>query len=146
LAGRSGRSRAGGKVIVQTLAPGSPSISHAATHDSAGFLAGELDRRRELGYPPFSHLIRIQLAAEVEADVESAADLVLARLDKALPAGAEQLGPAPMFRARNRYRRRILIRSTTRADSIEAVHATIEDLLADRSLQKITLAIDVDPQ
>ena len=42
LAGRSGRSKAGGRVIVQTLAPGSPSISHAATHDSAGFLAGEL--------------------------------------------------------------------------------------------------------
>ena len=31
LAGRSGRSRTGGRVIVQTLSPGSPSISHAAT-------------------------------------------------------------------------------------------------------------------
>ena len=146
LAGRSGRSRAGGKVIVQTLAPGSPSISHAATHDSAGFLAGELDRRRELGYPPFSHLIRIQLAAEGEPDVETAADLVAGRLDKTLPAGAEILGPAPMFRARNRYRRRMLIRSTTRQESIEAVHETIEELLADRALQGITLSIDVDPQ
>ncbi|MCB0862655.1 MAG: primosomal protein N' [Solirubrobacterales bacterium] len=146
LAGRSGRSRAGGRVIVQTLAPGSPSISHAATHDSAGFLAGELDRRRELGYPPFSHLIRIQLAAEAEPDVDSAANLVAARVDDALPAGAELLGPAPMFRARNRYRRRLLIRSTTRAESIAAVHATIEELLADRSLKNITLAIDVDPQ
>lgn len=146
LAGRSGRSKAGGKVIVQTLAPGNPSISHAATHDSAGFLTGELGRRRELGYPPYSHLIRIQLAAESEPDVEGAADLVAGRLDKALPAGAEILGPAPMFRARNRYRRRMLIRSTARDESIEAVHGTIEDLLADRSLQKITLAIDVDPQ
>ncbi len=146
LAGRSGRSRTGGKVIVQTLAPGSPSISHAATHDSAGFLAGELDRRRELGYPPFSHLIRIQLAAEAEPEVERAANLVAARLDDALPAGAEMLGPAPMFRARNRYRRRLLVRSTTRAESIAAVHSTIEELLADKSLRKITLAIDVDPQ
>ena len=146
LAGRSGRSRAGGRVIVQTLAPGSPSISHAATHDSAGFLAGELDRRRELGYPPFSHLIRVQLAAEGEPEVERAANEVAARLDAALPQGAELLGPAPMFRARNRYRRRILIRSTTRAESIEAVHTTIEAMLAERSLTKITLAIDVDPQ
>jgi len=146
LAGRSGRSRAGGRVIVQTLAPGNPSISHAATHDSAGFLAGELERRRELGYPPFSHLIRIQLAAEAEPEVERTAGLVADRLDGALPAGAELLGPAPMFRARNRYRRRLLVRSTTRAESIEAVHQTIESLLADRSLSKITLAIDVDPQ
>jgi primosomal protein N' (replication factor Y) len=146
LAGRSGRSRAGGRVIVQTLSPGSPSISHAATHDSAGFLAGELDRRRELGYPPFSHLIRIQLAAEAEPEVERAASLVADLVAKALPDGAELLGPAPMFRARNRYRRRILIRSGARAESIEAVHQTIEELLADRSLRKITLAIDVDPQ
>ncbi|MCB0870059.1 MAG: primosomal protein N' [Solirubrobacterales bacterium] len=146
LAGRSGRSKAGGRVIVQTLAPGSPSISHAATHDSAGFLTGELDRRRELGYPPFSHLIRVQLAAEAEPEVERAANEVAARLDRALPAGAELLGPAPMFRARNRYRRRILIRSTTRAESIEAVHSTIEAMLAERLLRNITLSIDVDPQ
>lgn len=146
LAGRSGRSRAGGRVIVQTLAPNSPSISHAGSHDSAGFLAGELERRRELGYPPFSHLIRVQLAAEAEPEVERAANLVAARLGEALPAAAELLGPAPMFRARNRYRRRLLVRSTTRAESIEAVHSTIETLLADRSLTKITLAIDVDPQ
>ena len=146
LAGRSGRSRAGGRVIVQTLAPGAPSIASAATHDSPGFLAGELERRRELGYPPFSHLIRIQLAAEGEPDVERAAERVAARLDRALPAGADLLGPAPMFRARNRYRRRMLVRSTTREESIAAVHDTIEDLLAGRELTGITLAIDVDPQ
>ncbi len=146
LAGRSGRSQAGGTVIVQTLAPNSPSISHAASHDSAGFLTGELERRRELGYPPFAHLIRVQLAAEAEPDVERAADLVAGRLDKDLPPGAELLGPAAMFRARNRYRRRLLVRSTARAESIAAVHGTVEDLLADGSLRNITLAIDVDPQ
>ncbi|MBN8867269.1 MAG: primosomal protein N' [Solirubrobacterales bacterium] len=146
LAGRSGRSRAGGRVIVQTLAPNAPSMSNAATHDSASFLAGELGRRRELGYPPYSHLIRVQLAAEGEPDVDRAAGLVADRLAEALPPGAEILGPAPMFRARNRYRRRILIRSGTRAESIAAVHSTIEALLADRALRKITLAIDVDPQ
>jgi len=146
LAGRSGRSRAGGRVIVQSLSPGAPSIAFAARHDSPGFLAGEIERRRELGYPPFSHLIRIQLAAEAEPEVERAANLVATRLEGSIPSGAELLGPAPMFRARNRYRRRLLVRSTTRAESIEAVHETIENLLADRSLNRITLAIDVDPQ
>ena len=146
LAGRSGRSRAGGRVIVQTLAPGAPSIASAATHDSPGFLAGELERRRELGYPPFSHLIRIQLAAEEEPDVDRAAGLVADRLEAALPAGAALLGPAPMFRARNRFRRRMLVRSATRELSIAAVHDTIEALLAGRELGGITLSVDVDPQ
>ena len=73
LAGRSGRGEAGGDVIVQTLAPTASSIEHAARHDSAGFLAGELRRRELLRYPPFSHLVRIGLNAEQEARVEAAA-------------------------------------------------------------------------
>ena len=73
LAGRSGRGEAGGEVIVQTLAPEASSIEHAARHDSAGFLAGELERRRILRYPPFSHLVRIGFSSEQEARLETAA-------------------------------------------------------------------------
>ena len=51
---------------MQTLAPSAPSIAHAARHDAAGFLAEEIERRRALRYPPFSHLVRIVLAAESE--------------------------------------------------------------------------------
>ena len=58
LAGRSGRGAAGGRVLVQTLAPDAPSIAAAARHDAPGFLTSELERRRALGYPPFAQLIR----------------------------------------------------------------------------------------
>ena len=54
LAGRSGRGERGGRVLVQTLAPEAAAIRHAAAHDAEGFLAGELERRRALRYPPFS--------------------------------------------------------------------------------------------
>ena len=80
LAGRSGRGAAGGEVIVQTLAPQAPSIVHAARHDSAGFLAGEIERRRALRYPPFSHLIRIVLKSEAEARLDEAAAMLAAAL------------------------------------------------------------------
>ena len=73
LAGRSGRGEAGGEVIVQTLAPDAPSIVHAAGHDSAAFLAEEIERRRALRYPPFSHLVRVVLKAESEPRLEQAA-------------------------------------------------------------------------
>src|SRR4051794_34389215 len=62
-AGRSGRGPRGGRVLVQTLAPEAPAIRHAALHDAEGFLAAELERRRALGYPPFSHLVRLELTA-----------------------------------------------------------------------------------
>src|SRR5205807_5592574 len=52
LAGRAGRGERGGRVLVQTLAPEARAIRYAAQHDSDGFLADELGRRRVLGYPP----------------------------------------------------------------------------------------------
>jgi primosomal protein N' (replication factor Y) len=146
LAGRSGRGEAGGEVIVQTLAPGAASIEHAARHDSAGFLAGELERRRLLRYPPYSHLVRVGLNAEQEARVESvAADLAVA-LRAALPAGSELLGPAPMFRVRNRHRRRILIKAADREGTVAAVRGVVESRAAARSLREVAIGVDVDPQ
>src|SRR5215218_8520032 len=58
LAGRSGRD-APGRVLVQTFQPDARPIVHAARHDVSRFLAEELDRRRELGYPPYRHLVLI---------------------------------------------------------------------------------------
>ncbi|HSK16461.1 MAG TPA: primosomal protein N', partial [Gaiellaceae bacterium] len=51
LAGRSGRD-APGRVLVQTHQPDARPIALAARHDVDEFLAGELERRRELDYPP----------------------------------------------------------------------------------------------
>ena len=146
LAGRSGRGRAGGRVIVQTLAPDAASIRAAAQHDSPGFLEGELERRRRLDYPPYSNLIRITLACEDETVLDPAAAAVGERLDSVLPGDSSLLGPAPMFRARGRFRRRLLIKSARRGQAIEAVHAELEAMLAERLLRGIVLSVDVDPQ
>ncbi|MFN8162377.1 MAG: primosomal protein N' [Solirubrobacterales bacterium] len=146
LAGRSGRGEAGGEVMVQTLAPGASSIEYAARHDSAGFLAGELERRRALRYPPFSHLVRIGFACEREERLESAAATVAAELREALPEGSELLGPAPMFRVRNRHRRRILIKASDRGGTVAAVRDVVERRAADRSLREVSIGVDVDPQ
>ena len=146
LAGRSGRGEAGGEVIVQTLAPNAASIEHAARHDSAGFLAGELERRRLLRYPPFSHLVRIGLSAEQEAKLESAATTIATELRAALPTGSDLLGPAPMFRVRNRHRRRILIKAEDREGAVAAVREVVERRASDRSLREVAIGVDVDPQ
>jgi primosomal protein N' (replication factor Y) (superfamily II helicase) len=146
LAGRSGRGEAGGEVIVQTLAPGAASIQHAARHDSAGFLAGELARREALRYPPFSHLIRVNLASEAEARLERVAAELAAEVRGALPADSELLGPAPMFRVRNRHRRRLLVKSADREGGAAAVRDAVERRAADRSLREVAIGVDVDPQ
>jgi len=146
LAGRSGRGEAGGAVIVQTLAPHASSIEHASRHDSAGFLEVELGRRRALHYPPFSHLTRINFASEQEPRLDEVAVAVANELRRSLPQGSELLGPAPMFRVRNRHRRRILIKADDREGTVAAVREAVEKRASDRSLKDVALGVDVDPQ
>ncbi len=146
LAGRSGRGEAGGEVIVQTLAPDAASIAHAARHDAAGFLAEEVERRRLLRYPPFSHLARVVLKAESEPRLDQAASKLAAVLAETLPSDTDLLGPAPMFRVRNRHRRRLLTKADDREATVAAIGEAVERLAADRTLREVAISVDVDPQ
>ncbi len=146
LAGRSGRGAGGGEVIVQTLAPSAPSIAHAAGHDAPAFLAEEVERRRSLRYPPFSHLTRVVLKAEVEGRLDRVATLLAEGLSAGIPDDTELLGPAPMFRVRNRHRRRLLLKASERERTVAAVRGAIERLGADRALRDVAVSVDVDPQ
>jgi primosomal protein N' (replication factor Y) (superfamily II helicase) len=146
LAGRSGRGEAGGRVLVQALATGAPSIRHAARHDASGFLAGELARRRGLRYPPFSHLIEIALASEDEKRVERSAETVRELVGDRLAVDDDLLGPASLFRLRGRHRRRLLVKSDRRHDAVEAVRDAVARAVRDRALQQVSIAVDVDPQ
>ncbi len=146
LAGRSGRGEAGGEVIVQTLAPEAASIAHAARHDSAAFLSEEIERRRALRYPPFSHLVRVVLKSESEPRLDQAASRLATTLAENLPHDTDLLGPAPMFRVRNKYRRRLLTKAQDREATVAAIGAAVERLAADRSLKDVAIGVDVDPQ
>jgi primosomal protein N' (replication factor Y) len=146
LAGRSGRGPGGGRVLVQTLAPDAGAIRHAARHDTAGFLAAELERRRELRYPPFSHLVRVELAAPEAERVSAAATDLAEAIAVGLPAGAELLGPAPRFRVRGRHRRQLLVKSGERDPAVAAVREAVEGAVSARALRGIALAVDVSPQ
>ena len=105
LAGRSGRD-APGRVLVQTFQPDARPILHAARHDVSGFPAGELERRRELGYPPYAHLVRI-LASGPRADAPLR---LLEELRNGL-AEPELLGPAPLLRLRGRHRAQLVAKT-----------------------------------
>ena len=146
LAGRSGRGPASGSVLVQGLDIRARSLEHAASHDSAGFLAGELARRRELGYPPFATLIRVVCSAKRSGPESEAAKAIRAGLRELERAGASVLGPAPLFRRKDRERAQVLVKSTDRDAAIGAVRAVVEAVAADRRLRGVALSVDVDPQ
>jgi primosomal protein N' (replication factor Y) len=140
LAGRSGRD-APGRVVVQTFQPDARAIAYAARHDVAGFLAGELERRRALRYPPFRHLVRIVVTGPDLADATRA----LEELKAGLP-GHELLGPAPLLRLRGRQRAQ-LVGKTDRPRAL-ATRAAVLLAAAAPAMRRAGLAavVDVDPQ
>jgi primosomal protein N' (replication factor Y) len=145
LAGRSGRGDRGGKVIVQALETDARALRHAAAHDAEGFLAGELERRELLRYPPFAHLIRVVCSAPAAGPEARAAAAVAERLE--LP-GASVLGPAPLFRLKGRERSQLLIKAAAsdRAAAVRAVRQAVESVSADRAHRDAAYSVDVDPQ
>jgi primosomal protein N' (replication factor Y) len=152
LAGRVGRG-VRGRVLVQTLAPQSRAIVHAALHDSDGFTAGELERRLALGYPPFSHLIRIVCAAVRPEPALAAASALRARLlasDSALhpnlSTGRAVLGPAALFRLRGRERQMLVVKAGDRRGAVKAVGEAVAGVAAERMHRAVSFSVDVDPQ
>jgi len=140
LAGRSGRD-APGRVIVQTFQPDSRAVSYAARHDVRGFLDGELERRRALGYPPFRHLVRVVVAGPELDDAMRALEEVKAGLGD-----ADLLGPAPLLRLRGRSRAQLV----GKTDRPRALASRAAALLAAAAVPMrragLAVVVDVDPQ
>jgi primosomal protein N' (replication factor Y) len=139
LAGRSGRD-APGRVLVQTFQPDARPIVHAARHDVARFLAEELERRRELGYPPYQHLVRVVASGEEARGPEQLLREVAEGVD------ADLLGPAPLLRLRGRHRAQ-LIAKTSRPRAVAASIARLLGAAAPEMRRAgVTAVVDVDPQ
>ncbi len=148
LAGRAGRGKAGGKVLVQTMVPDAEAIRFAARHDSDAFLRAELGRRKALRYPPFATLVRIVCGSETAgAALTTALAIATALREQDTDVlGAQVLGPAVLFRLRGRERAQVVVKSTERAAAIRAIRGVVEGIAADRTHRGVALSVDVDPQ
>ncbi|MBW3592327.1 MAG: primosomal protein N', partial [Actinobacteria bacterium] len=143
LAGRSGRD-APGRVLVQTFAPDSRPVTLAARHAVEEFLAGELERRRDLGYPPYRHLVRVVVAGPSATGPTAVLREVRAELERL--EDVDLLGPAPLLRLRGAHRAQLLAKTS----SPRAVASLAGRLLAAAApamrRDALTGFVDVDPQ
>ncbi len=145
LAGRAGRGgkRGHGRVIVQTMEPKARPIQLAAAHDSERFLYGELERRRALAYPPYATLIRIVCSAP---DAEPAHRAAVALRQLINPAQSKILGPAPLFKLRNRQRSQLVVKAVDREAAVAAVAVAVDRVAGAKQHRGVAIAVDVDPQ
>jgi primosomal protein N' (replication factor Y) len=116
--GRAGRGRLGGKVIIQTYFPEHYAVQAAAKHDYALFYEQEIDYRRQLRNPPFTHLARLTYSHTNDVLCQRSAERMRQRLSEEIASqGIDNLsliGPAPAFihRLRGRFRWQLILRGS----------------------------------
>jgi primosomal protein N' (replication factor Y) len=116
VAGRAGRSSLGGRVIFQTFQPGHYALRAAAAHDYAAFYEIESGHRRQLRYPPFAQLVRLEFrhldARKAEDEAGALAARLAALISQQRRGATDVIGPAPCFlpRLNREYRWQILLR------------------------------------
>jgi primosomal protein N' (replication factor Y) len=86
----AGPATEGGRLIVQTSDPTHHAVQAISRADYRFFADRELEMRRELGYPPFSELVKATSAGAAAADVMT--DVA----ETARSAGGRVLGPVPV--------------------------------------------------
>jgi primosomal protein N' (replication factor Y) len=123
VAGRAGRGDVPGEVIVQTFTPFHQAVQAARRLDYEGFSDKELEYRRELGYPPFGHLVCVGVKGASLERVQAAVDKFAAQLKPLLPASVILAGPAPapLERAKGMYRFQIILRAPSTKSILDAL-------------------------
>jgi primosomal protein N' (replication factor Y) (superfamily II helicase) len=143
VAGRAGRGEVPGEVIVQTYTPLNTAIQAARRLDYEGFCDQEIEFRRELKYPPFTHLVCVTMKGPSEEKVAFHADTLAKSLKSALPGNIiiSKATPAPLLKARGHFRYQIMLRS----GSMKSLARELRTVLRDFKLPKDTFcAVDVD--
>ena len=104
VAGRAGRSPLGGQVFLQTFEPDHYVIQAASRHDYGAFYEKELAYRRQLGYPPYTQLVRLEYRHPDSEYAGHEARRFASQIRAWLAAGervaTRMIGPAPCFFAR----------------------------------------------
>ncbi|MCM8776632.1 MAG: primosomal protein N', partial [Candidatus Omnitrophica bacterium] len=152
VAGRAGRGKIPGRVLIQTYSPDHPSIRFAERHDYLSFYKQEVEERWEHGYPPFRQIINTIIRSRVEKHAYVFARALRDSLTAEWPnagrpendTAVELIGPAPLpfYRLRGHFRWHVMIKAPRG-------RAVAQDLL--RHLAKIkkpssvAAVVDVDP-
>ena len=146
VAGRAGRGKIPGSVIVQTFSPEHESIQFASHHDYVGFYESAIAQREELSYPPYSHMANVVFTDESEDEARQRSHRLATILQAELgtnPA-VQLLGPVacPLSRLRNRYRWHLALRAPTKPELLALLKTGMTQLTA---TERSGMTLDIDP-
>jgi len=143
VAGRAGRGEVPGEVIVQTYTPFHVAVQTARRQDYEAFCDQELEFRRELQYPPFTHLTCILLKGRFEEKVSLCAAALARRLRVAIGPDVilADASPAPLLKAKGLYRYQIIMRSRSPRAMVAPIRSVLREF---KPPPGVTITVDVD--
>ena len=146
VAGRAGRGRLPGEVLVETYYPEHYAIELAAKQDYAAFFEKEAHFRRMLHYPPYTALASILIRdKKIEHAIQwsRALEAVLKPFENQ---GMKVLGPAaaPLSRLRQEFRFQFLLKTPKRSILSQALAACVQ-YCENHKIPETAVIVDVDP-
>ena len=142
LSGRAGRFSMKSLIVYQTNAPLDETLKDVLSNDPEKFLDNELIIRKKNNLPPFRRLISLIISASSSNDSLRGAQEIEKKL--AILRDIDVLGPvdSPIFKIKNKYRTRLLLRSRSSKLMQKKIASILEYLHISK---KIKLTVDVDP-
>ena len=149
VAGRAGREKEKGRVLIQTYNPDAYSIRYAQKQNYDLFYNAEIKMRKQLKYPPFCDIIMFGISGEEEEKVKEMSNQIYAAIKKKIESSQIEanLGlpmPAPIDKIKNRFRYRIIIKAILTSDLIQMINECLkENFKTNRT--KTRVITDVNP-
>ena len=148
VSGRAGRADTGGRVFIQTYMPEHYSVVFAGSQDYEAFYSHEIALRRQLFYPPYSHVFSVMFVGEIEKDVINGLFNLLTVM-KALDRKSqfELLGPAPaqISRIKSRYRWKLIVKAADEDKLKNFVLYCMDRLREHYDIPGVTFHLTMDP-
>lgn len=148
VAGRAGRGRERGTVIVQTFTPENFALKAAAKHDYKSFYDTEIRLREWMDYPPFSDLIVAEFTAENEDIARYSADQCREYLIRAGLPNAESIFAPKIsmnFKGQESYRYHIMVKCPRGVRNQYVYYLQFYGELLRRHNTDCSMVIDVNP-
>ena len=147
-AGRAGRGRSRGEVVIQTYSPTHYSIEMAAAQDYEGFYAAEMEYRELMGYPPVEQLLAVLLTGPDESLLDTAAKYLkefAVRIDRKQK--LQIIGPASPYVAKvsDIYRRVLYLKGRDYRLLVEVKNRMEQYIEINKGFQTMRIQFDFNP-
>lgn len=149
VAGRAGRSKKVGRVILQTYSPRHYVYRFAQNYDYKGFIAKETNTREVTQFPPFTRILRVLVSSATEEKAVDCAKVIYNKIKRLKADNPDafvymQAMKAPIKRIQNKFRYQVIMRLNRNHE--EQILKAVHDIVDSSRVKDVWTFIESNPQ